>query len=252
MASSTVSIGGITLRGHEVPSKIPFGGKQRIAKNVLIGGKRVPDAMGFEFCDAKWEGRFRGADAKARALAINAMAKRGSQVPLSWGGLYFTVIVEEFEADYQREFDLPYRITCYVVDDGGSAAEDIGSSIGSLIGADIASALPLAALAGGLVGDAMSGLFSAVNAVGSLADIPLSRVGPLQDTASVAVATLDTAIAAGDAAITAAAAPDPNALLAPGFAASVTGALAAIQAQSNLTTLRGGVGRLSANLSLIG
>ncbi|MGX7707975.1 hypothetical protein [Methylobacterium sp. Gmos1] len=250
MASSTVSLGGIVLRGHEVPSKIPFGGKQRIAKNVLIGGQRVPDAMGPEECDAAWEGRFRGADAKSRALTIDAMRKNGAQIPLSWGGLYRVVLIEEFEADYRREFDIPYRIVCYVVDDGSGVAQDALGDIGSLIGADLSA---LGDLISGAIDSfsAVADLASAVGGIPSLAAAASVAITPIQDLSARAVDAVDAAVTAADAGLAAALIPDPVMPPGPALALALDATRDGLDTLSTATAVRGLVGRIDANLSTL-
>ncbi|MGU3387288.1 hypothetical protein ACLBYG_22450 [Methylobacterium sp. D53M] len=254
MPSSTVTLGGFTFRGHEVPEQIPFGGGMRIAKNVLIGGERVPDAMGWEPTNPRWRGRFRGAEAKSRAIAVQRIAQRGARVPLSWGGIRLTVIIEKFEPDYRRSNDIPYEIECYTVDDGsGGGAPDFGSDAGALIGGDMSS---LAGLADGIglggVADAIGALSDSLDAVGSLALAPLGAISGLQTIATSAIDAIDTAVSVGDARLDAANVLNPAFLAGPGLALALDGAVDALTAQDALLQARGLAGRISANIDTLG
>lgn len=251
MPGSSVSLGGITLTGHEVPSKIPFGGKHKLAKHVLVGGRRITDAMGPDDCEIRWEGRFRGANALRRARALDDMRRRGAQVPLSWGGLYFLVVIEEFEADYQRSFDLPYRISLYVIDDGAGTG-DVGAGLDALVGGDLGVALGLVgAAASSPVGAALGTLGTAIGGVTSLVGVPLGAVAPIQYAAARAVGAIDAALDDADAALVTAGIPDPALLPGPGFAAALVGQAAAFESVDALLRMRGLIGRATVNLNTI-
>ena len=132
-ADTVVVLGSIALRDFEVPEKIPFGGRQIAHKHTLIGGARVVDTMGPDPHELKWKGRFRGADAVSRAQSIERLMNSGRQVTLSWGALVYQVIVHDFEADYERFYELPYHISCMITDvaTDGEAAASLGDAIAS-------------------------------------------------------------------------------------------------------------------------
>lgn len=118
MADFNVILGGIVFQDFEVPARINFGGEQRLARHELIGGGRVIDTLGPREDDIRWEGRFRALGAVQRAQALDAMRASGAQVPLIWGGLYRTVVVEHFDANFEKLYEIPYRIACCVVQNG--------------------------------------------------------------------------------------------------------------------------------------
>lgn len=249
MASSLVRLGSVAFQGHEVPEHINFGTKQRLAKHVLIGGRRIVDAMGPDACDPRWSGRFRGPSALSRARAIERMARQGGQVGLSWGGISYRVVIEEFEADYRRSNDIPYKIECFVVDDGLGGG-DAGTPLDSLIGSDLGGAV---GLMGGLFSagpaGALGALSGAISTAGDLVDLPLGALAPLQGLAYAAVDALDVAVGVADLAIKAGLVPDPALLPGEGFAAALTGQSAALEAQDALLLARGLTGRVAANLA---
>lgn len=136
-----VTLGGFSFQDFEVPENLPFGGRQMHAKNIMIGGKRQIDALGWDPSDINWGGRFRGAAAQSRAMALQAVAQSGRAVPLMWGGMFYRVLVEGFHADYQRPMEIPYEINCVVIDDPSAGIGSfIGSTLDSLVASDMSSA----------------------------------------------------------------------------------------------------------------
>lgn len=113
---AVLTLGSVLFRGFEIPSKLTgaIGGKQSLAKHRLIGGARITDAMGDDPEDPSWDGRFRGADALTRAQALDAMRAAGQEVLLTFGSIQYTVVIEEFVADYMQAYEIPYRIKCYI------------------------------------------------------------------------------------------------------------------------------------------
>lgn len=129
-----VVLGQVAFRGFEVPEAIPFGGKHIVNQHTLIGGNRVLDKMGYSPDPIRWSGRFRGNDALMRAKAVEAMVKSGEEVTLSWGALTYQVVVEDFDPDYHRRYEIPYKIRVTVSDvQNGSQP---GSSLGAAISSD--------------------------------------------------------------------------------------------------------------------
>lgn len=112
---TTVNLGDFEFADTEVPAKIPFGGSQALAVHKLIGGTRVIDAMGPDDDALEWSGLFFGQNATERALSLEAMRVAGLQQSLTWGKFSYSVIVKEFHADYERFYQIPYRISCEVV-----------------------------------------------------------------------------------------------------------------------------------------
>lgn len=130
-----LTLGDVLFRDFEIPSKITgaIGGKQQLAKHKLIGGARVTDAMGDDPEDPAWEGRFRGSDAEDRAQQIAAIKAAGQEVLLTFGSLQYTVVIEEFVADYMQAYEIPYRIKCYITQVSTVAASP---SLDDLVNAD--------------------------------------------------------------------------------------------------------------------
>jgi hypothetical protein len=132
---AVLTLGNVLFRGFEIPSKLTgaIGGKQALGKHKLIGGARVTDVMGNDPDDPAWEGRFRGADAVSRAQTLDAMRAAGQEVLLTFGSIQYTVVIEEFVADYMQSYEIPYRIRCYITVVNTVAAQP---SLDSLVASD--------------------------------------------------------------------------------------------------------------------
>jgi hypothetical protein len=216
-ASGAVTLGTITFTSWEVPQKITFGGKQRLAIHKLPGGIRVIDAMGRDDMPLSWSGIIQGAGATARAQQIDALRIAGKQVPLTWGGLSYTVVIASFEVDFTKPYWMPYRISCEIVAVATGAqagtpslltsvTNDLSSATGINISAaysGVASALataqatvgPLTAILGGssatakLLGNlsgAATQVQSGISAAGALLSAVPANVGNLSSLTSTA------------------------------------------------------------------
>ena len=132
-------LGGIAFldSDYSVPEKVPFGGKQTIAKHKLIGGYRVLDAMGVDDCDIKWSGRLQGAQATAKALAIDAMRQAGQPVSLTWDQFTYTVLIEEALFEFERPYQVLYRISCITQTSPGGPT-NFASTLDGLVSSDLA------------------------------------------------------------------------------------------------------------------
>lgn len=131
----SLTLGDVLFRDFEIPSKMTgaIGGKQTLAKHKLIGGARVTDAMGTDPDDPAWEGRFRGADAESRAQQLDAIKDAGQELLLTFGSFQYTVVIEEFVADYMQAYEIPYRIRCYITQ---VTTADVSPGLDDLVTAD--------------------------------------------------------------------------------------------------------------------
>jgi hypothetical protein len=138
-----LSLGGFTFTDYAIPEQVPQGGDHHLVIHKLIGGNRVVDAMGPDDADITWSGRFQGPAATAQALVLDQLRKAGAQLPLIIDSQFYTVAIKKFEWDYQRPYQILYRITCVVVSSIGGAIA-VPSTLDVLVAADMG-------LAGGLV-----------------------------------------------------------------------------------------------------
>ena len=174
-----VQLGDIVFDDFEIPEKIPFGGAQRVVNHKLVGGLRIIDALGPDDIDIGWTGRFRGDLAKVRAQYLDGLRRAGLAVTLSWDDFTYQVVVVSFEADYERAYEIPYKISCLVVSDNRNPiGQQVQPNIDQVVNGDLANAVAnlgdfdfsqvnlapnLTAVSGGL-----TGVQSSVSAAGIL------------------------------------------------------------------------------------
>jgi len=158
MSDTTLTLGPIIFQGFELPSDIGFGGTQLVAVHQLPGGGRVVDALGPADADIQFAGILSGSDAATRALELDALRSVGLPLPLAWDVFFYLVVIENFQADYQAPWWIPYTVTCKVVQSATGLAVAAGVSLLGAAAADIGTATGLAAPAGinlGSVGTAI-------------------------------------------------------------------------------------------------
>jgi hypothetical protein len=119
-----VLLGGILLDGFEVDARIAFGGRQKLAIHALPGGMRVIDAMGKDDHDIGWQGILSGADASARARALDALRVAGDPVRLAWDVFSAMVIVSDLQLQFHSSWWIPYHLRCTV---------SVGTEIAALV-----------------------------------------------------------------------------------------------------------------------
>lgn len=117
MADTIVKLGDFEFRDYEVPSKICFGGEQRLAIHELVGGTRVVDATGRQDRALEWEGRFQGQEATPRARYLDFLRIQGKPLELTWWEFRYRVVIVSYEADFERFYQIPYKIKLVVVQD---------------------------------------------------------------------------------------------------------------------------------------
>jgi hypothetical protein len=132
-------LGGFIFTDYAIPERVPQGGEHHLVVHKLIGGTRVVDAMGPDDSDITWNGRFQGRDAVSKATALDQLRKSGAQVPLIVDSQFYTVAVKKFEWDYERFYQILYKITCLVVTSTGGGFSIVGTLDG-LVAGDMAAA----------------------------------------------------------------------------------------------------------------
>jgi hypothetical protein len=60
----------------------------------------------------------------------------GQEFALSFGALGYQVVIEQFTFDYERPYEIPYRIQCYITQ---VVQSDAIASLAELVVADVAS-----------------------------------------------------------------------------------------------------------------
>ena len=224
MSDFSLTLGPVAFAGFELPSSITVGGRQRLAMHRLPGGLRVIDALGPDPADIAFSGIFTGPDAADRARLLDTLRVAGATLPLAWDAFAYTVIVEQFEADYRSPWWIPYRLTCSVLRDEVAALVTTAIQLAPTLSADLLAAGNLAATAS-----------VAVSAPGATtAGTPANAAA--QASLGMTLAAYDTQIAAASGNLQA---PDlPTAAASAGLLAQLTAARAyAARATRNLATV---------------
>lgn len=176
--ATNLSLGDVLFAELEVPDRITFGGEQKLTVHELVGGTRIVDAMGRSDMPLGWTGYFMGQDALSRARYLETLRIAGQPIPLVWSELQYIVIISHFEADFEREWHIPYRITCVVVQNATQPQTSLaGPSINDLIGSDLSLANSLSSAIGdGPLSGLMGSLNTAISTVSSFASAAQSTI----------------------------------------------------------------------------
>ncbi len=173
--SDYLQLGPVTFQDFELPTRIRFGGQQRLAVHMLPGGARVIDAMGRDDADIGWSGAFSGPDAADRARGLDLMRSQGAAWTLAWEAFCYLVVIASFDAAYEHSNWVPYKISCKVVRDLAQSPSSLVPSVATDVLADIAAVgvidTTAAVAALGMAGALSPGTAAyagAVGAVGSL------------------------------------------------------------------------------------
>lgn len=198
MSDLVLQLGDFQFQRQEIPESIPFGGIQRLAMHDLVGGTRVVDAMGAFTAPIDWSGWLLGQNALARARQLDGMRAAGEVLVLQWSELSFAVVVRDFRADFQRWYQIPYRITCEVVEDLTlSTAGASLPSMDSLIKGDLSTANGLSSSIGDTTLTGLMGtLSSAVSTVSSFANAAQSTLNSVLQPMAAVRTQVSTLIAA--------------------------------------------------------
>jgi len=227
MSNVVLTLGGVPFQDMEVPEKINFGGKQRVAVQNLIGGGRVVSAMGLDDGAISFSGIFSGADAVSRAQELDAARALGAQLPLVWAGFYYIVVIESFTAEFRKPTLIPFSIDCLVVTDPLAVAANLVAPLANLVGGDLAAALALS----GQAGTSLLGITAT----------SLAGFGAVQGALTAGIGALGLSMNGASSVLNGAVTPDVG-VAALGRLGAVTGQLA------GATAMQGYVNRAAVNL----
>lgn len=242
MLDVALLLGPVEFRSLEIPSQINFGGAQRLAVHQLLGGQRVIDALGRNDGEILFNGTFSGTDASLRARLVDELRSAGNPLPLVWDVFFFTVLIAQFEAEYQNPGWVPYRIRCTVLRDEASAAANAVLSLAASALADATAATGLA----GAAGLDLTSALTAVTAPGATVRGTAAYVSA-QSATGTATASLRQGIASSGAALDQP--PVVGAQTADQGIFNLTTAVGAAQQVASLTAAYGYLGRVSTNLA---
>lgn len=120
--SGGLVLGPVAFGAFEVPERIRFGGRQRLAVHALPGGGRVVDAMGADEGPIQWSGVFSGPRGAARVRLLDELRRGGQTLLLAWDGWRYSVVIEQFQAQSQNPAWIPYSLKVCVVATGDVVA----------------------------------------------------------------------------------------------------------------------------------
>ncbi len=171
----------------------------------------------------------------------------GAAVQLSWLGIFYTVLISEFKAETEKFYEVPYSITCVVVDDPSADNAGASASLDSLVGGDLSTAGGILAAAPPDVAGALASLAGAVSAVPQLQGASLSTLAPILLSAQAAQNTIASDMTAADPGLDASSPDGADPAILASWLAN-TGA--AMVGQSSLADGVGYVSRIATNITL--
>lgn len=255
MSDTTLNLGAFQFARFEIPERIPWGGSQRIVKHELVGGTRTLDAMGRSDKQLTWSGLFMGQNATERARFLDTMRAQGADQKLTFGQLAYLVKVAEFDAVYERFYQIPYGISCEVIADLANPVINIAPpSIDSDIKTDLVLALAVSAAIADLTLNALlAQVQAAIELVSSFANSALSIISGVRSPLAATQARIGVLLGASSAVLGGVSSFGGVVTGASiGFsAASLVGQVANMTRMNSLLQLSSVVGRMSANLGAI-
>jgi hypothetical protein len=140
MSLDVLTLGGISFTGYSTPDVMMGGGRQAMVVHKLPGGMRVIDTLGPDEASIAWRGHMFDSGAYNMALQLDAMRAAGSVLPLTWGGQYRSVIIDQFIYRVRRlPIWVDYEITCTVVlNPSFGVSFPVANVIDTLITSDLA------------------------------------------------------------------------------------------------------------------
>lgn len=180
MSHVILTLGGVAFQDMEVPEKISFGGRQNVSVGQLIGGGRVVQVLGLDDGRISFGGIFSGSDAVMRAQMLDAARALGAPLPLVWDGFFYTVILDEFCAEYRKTNLIPFSVSCLVVSDPLASLVAIAAPVANLVGGDLAAAEAFGGQAGvSLAGLSASGITGVMAVQSVLSGVLAAQAGAL-------------------------------------------------------------------------
>ncbi|WP_416052749.1 hypothetical protein [Cupriavidus basilensis] len=255
MSDVVLSLGDVTFADTEVPEHILIETGHANVVHKFVGGARKIDMLGADHAPIPWSGLLIGDNALDRALKLKGMNDAGLMLLLSWSEFLYQVVITGFTADFEREYQIPYSITCTVVQDlTGQPGQGARDSMGDLINGDMSLGNALSGAIGdaGLSG-AMSSLSSAIGAVSSFATAARSTLNSVLAPLAAAQAQVSTLIASTENTLLSVSTLGgilPNNPISKSVA-KISSQINAMQSQANLVQLSGVLGRMGANIGQI-
>jgi hypothetical protein len=195
----TLQLGDFTFSEYEIPERITMTTAIRAVVRKMVGGARNVNMMGYDPQPLEWSGMLLGENALQRARTLKQMALAQKMLSLTFSEYSYSVVICEFVEDFQREYEIYYRIRLEVVADNAAQGPNAAPGIDDLIGADISTANGICSSIGnaGLT-SSMGTLTSAIGAVSSFAKATQSTLQTVLAPLAQVQAQVSTLIAAGE------------------------------------------------------
>lgn len=143
-APPIIQIADVAFTGFEIPQSVDLGGDQSTVIHKMLGGARIIDALGMDEAPITWEGRFRGAEAVGRAQRLDALRQQGLPVQLTIYTMKRSVIIRSFKWDFMQYYEIPYSITCEVIQNQDAPVLTAPIDLDASLEMDLASVVALA------------------------------------------------------------------------------------------------------------
>jgi hypothetical protein len=194
-----LQLGDFTFSEYEIPERITMVTAIRTVVRKMVGGARNVNMMGYDPAPLEWSGMLLGSNALDRARTLKQMALAQKMLTLTFSEYSYAVVISEFVEDFQREYEIYYRLRLEIVADNAAQGPKQGVGIDSLIGGDISTANGICSLIGnsGLT-SAMGTLTTAIGAVSSFATAAKSAINGVLGPLATVQAQVSTLIAAGE------------------------------------------------------
>lgn len=112
-----VRLGELIFNSTEVPQKVNSGGGQMIAKQQLIGGVRVVDALGKNDDDIVFTGLISGIIDQERSKYLDYLRTSGIVVNFTYSSFNYNVVVRDYKPDFRMAYQNYFTITLIVIED---------------------------------------------------------------------------------------------------------------------------------------
>jgi len=179
MVDTVVTLGGYTFSSWGVPEHISGGGKQRLAVHRLIGGARVIDVMGWDAGQIQFSGRLRGAGADIDIRLLETLARSGVPAIFSYWTNRYQVLVASLTWQFERYYEITYKIVLEVLADlTQDAFDSIVSTLDDVFNSDL-SLLTAAVSTNVVLPVSLSSITTAQSQIGLLQDATPSQLTPL-------------------------------------------------------------------------
>lgn len=253
-SDQSVTLGDFVFNGWEVPEKVSWGGQQRMTVHKFVGGTRYIDVMGDDNQDISWSGRFLSPDAAFRADQLDQLRKAGAAIELVFAGRYYIVVIANFVANQEMQYNVPYSITLTPLSDNSFVPPPVISPLAAVtfdINAVAAIAVAPPLIAAQIAVAAIPPLLFPMTAIaaGAAATVALASAVTAADATIATAQTLADNQIAAVAAAEVAAANLAGATTVVGAVAGMQAALAATYASASAAAIAGYVGRASTNIA---